>query len=196
MARSKNNTDIKKVILNAVALAGLVSVAVLAPNVLGTLARVQKNQRKYKQRYYVNVVVKQLIERKLVEYHKNDQGFNCLRLTNLGKEELKKYALQDLVIKKPWHWDKKYRVIIFDIKEFKRKTRDDLRKWLEHLGFVRLQNSVWVYPYECREVIVLLKSYFKIGKEVLYMTVDSIENDKWLREEFGLEKYPLNKLNK
>ena len=78
-------------------------------------------------------------------------------------------------------------MIIFDIKEWKRKTRDDLRQWLEHLGFVRLQNSVWVHPYPCREIIVLLKSNFKIGKEVLYITADEIENDGWLRREFNLE---------
>jgi DNA-binding transcriptional regulator PaaX len=190
MKKEKNRTDIRKIILNIVAGAGLVSVAILAPNILRVLSKVQKQKTKYKQRYYVNVAVKQLIEKKFIEYHKNGQGFSCLRLTEKGREELKKYALQDLVIKKPLHWDGKYRVITFDIKEFKRKTRNQLRNWLEHLGFVKLQNSVWVFPYECREVIILLKSHFKIGKEVLYMTVDSIENDRWLKEEFGLEKYP------
>jgi len=76
--------------------------------------------------------------------------------------------------------------VIFDIKEWKRGVRDELRNWLLHLGFVRLQNSVWVYPYDCEDILVLLKSNFKIGKEVLYITADKIENDYWLRKEFSL----------
>jgi len=191
MKKISQKNDVRKIVLNVIAGAGLISLAILLPNVLGALTKIQKQRRKYQQRYYVNVVVRKLLEEKLVEQRKNEQGFNCLRLTKRGKEELKNYALGNLVIKRPIRWDKKYRVIIFDIKEYKRKTRNKLRTWLEHLGFVRLQNSVWVYPYECREVIILLKSHFHIGKEVLYMTVDSIENDKWLKSEFGLDKYPL-----
>ncbi|OHA62453.1 MAG: CRISPR-associated endonuclease Cas2 [Candidatus Vogelbacteria bacterium RIFOXYD2_FULL_44_9] len=181
-------TDITKLVLTAVGVAGIMAVAVVAPNVIGAFAKLQKRHRKYRQRYYVNRVIKKLIEQKKVEYIKNNQGMICLRLTKIGKDELKKYALDSLTIKKPWRWDGRFRVIIFDIKEFKKQTRNALRKWLEHLGFVRLQNSVWVYPYDCREVIVLLKSHFHVGKEVLYMTVDSIENDKWLRKEFDLRQ--------
>lgn len=180
-------TDITKLVLSSVGVAGVVAIALVAPNVLRALAKLQKRHRKYRQRYYVNVVIKKLIEQKKVEYVKNNQGMICLRLTKTGKDELKKYALDSLTIKKPWRWDKKYRVIIFDIKEFKRGVRDNLRKWLESLGFVRLQNSVWVYPYDCREIIILLKSHYHIGKEVIYMTVDSIENDGWLKKKFDLK---------
>lgn len=180
-------TNVKSIILKTIEVAGLISVAVVAPGVLVAIDKTQKQHRKYQQRYYVNRAIKEMIISGLIEYHKNNQGVNCLRLTKNGKNKLLEYAIDNLKIKKPWRWDKKYRVIIFDIKEYKRKTRDKMRRWLEHLGFVRLQNSVWVHPYECREVIILLKSHFKIGKEVLYMTVDSIENDKWLREEFNLD---------
>jgi DNA-binding transcriptional regulator PaaX len=181
-----NKINVKNILLETIATAGLVSLAVLVPGALLAISKADKHKRRYQQKYYINKVVKEMIITGLVEYRKNDKGVKCLRLTARGREKLKNYALKNLVIKKPWRWDKKYRVIIFDIKEFKRKTRDKLRRWLEHLDFIRLQNSVWVYPYECREVIVLLKSHFKIGKEVLYMTVDSIENDKWLKEEFKI----------
>ncbi|MEK7136257.1 MAG: hypothetical protein AAB821_01570, partial [Patescibacteria group bacterium] len=64
--------------------------------------------------------------------------------------------------------------------------RDDLRNWLHGLGFVRLQNSVWVFPYECREVVMLLKFKLGVGSEVLYLTVEAIENDMWLKKTFSL----------
>lgn len=176
----------KEVILRTIGLAGLLAVSAVAPGVLVLYKKHKKIQYEKQSRNYINRVTQNLIKNGFIEIKANEKGIKCLRLTNRGQETLKEYALVGLEIKKPWRWDHKYRVIIFDIKEFKRATRDKLRRWLEHLGFVRLQNSVWVYPYDCREVVVLLKANFKIGKEVLYMTVDSIENDKWLKKEFGL----------
>jgi hypothetical protein len=44
---------------------------------------------------------------------------------------------------------------------------------------------VWVYPYDCEDLITLLKADFKIGKDLLYVITESIENDKWLRQSFG-----------
>jgi hypothetical protein len=35
-------------------------------------------------------------------------------------------------------------------------------------------------------VVELLKKNFGVDKDVLYLTVDFIENDKWLQKEFGL----------
>jgi len=117
---------------------------------------------------------------------KNNKGINVVRLTSAGKQKLKSYQLDNLRIVKPSRWDGKYRVIIFDIKEWKRSTRDKLRRWFAQLGLVRLQNSVWVYPYDCQEIITLLKANYHIGNEVLYMEVTHIENDRWLKKVFGL----------
>ena len=71
-----------------------------------------------------------------------------------------------------------------------------MRSTLNRLGFVKLQNSVWVFPYDCEELVVMLKSNLFLGKDVLYMTVDNIENDKWLKETFGLVKLVKKKKEK
>ena len=52
---------------------------------------------------------------------------------------------------------------------------------------MRLQDSVWVFPYDCEDFIALLKAELKIGAAVLYMVVEHIENDKHLRSHFGLK---------
>ena len=83
-------------------------------------------------------------------------------------------------------WDKRWRVIIFDIPERHRATRDRLRTMLRSLGFVQLQASVWVYPHDCEDLIALLKADFHAGDDMLYMIVDTIERDSWLRKHFGL----------
>ena len=62
----------------------------------------------------------------------------------------------------------------------------EIRKDLVTLGFVRLQNSVWVFPFECRDVITMLKANHKIGKDVLYVVANDVDNDRHLRKIFNL----------
>lgn len=69
-----------------------------------------------------------------------------LRLTNQGREKVKRdFPLLSLQQRR---WDKKWRVVIFDIKETKRSTRDALRLKLRELGFGMLQRSSWITPYD------------------------------------------------
>lgn len=84
-------------------------------------------------------------------------------------------------------WNGRWRVVIFDVPERRRQTRDRLRDIMKEVGFVRLQDSVWVFPYDCEDFITLLKAELKIGVAILYMVVEQIENDKYLREHFGLK---------
>lgn len=55
-----------------------------------------------------------------------------------------------------------------------------------HIGFLKLQDSVWIYPYDCEELVALLKADFRIGKDILYVIADSLENDGWIKRHFGL----------
>lgn len=185
--RKSKYVKIGKIILLTIAGVGMLSMAVAAPNALQSLDMFygsnKKRSRYYK--YYINNSISRLIDKKLIEFCKKD-GKKFLRLTDKGKKEVLKYKLQEKLIKRPWIWDRKWRVIIFDIKERDRRIRDSLRKMLAGLGFVRLQNSVWIFPFECEEVIIMLKANYKLGKNVLYMKVEKVENDKWLRKKFSL----------
>lgn len=178
--------NVRRIILGVIGVAGLLAIAVVTPNAVQALTLFGVGRRQYNPKYYTQSVLRKLIEQGLVKLVKNNKGVSCVRLTALGRIELQKYELGEAVIRKPKHWNGQYHVIIFDIKEWKRSTRNQLRTWLEHLGFIRLQNSVWVHPYECRKVVTLIKSYFHLGREVLYLTVDQIEDDYRLRREFEL----------
>lgn len=183
----KRETSIKiaKIILMTISAAGFLSVALMAPNALRAIEMFYGGNKKYNRKYHIKNTITKLKQGGFIEF-KNRNGKSFIRLTEKGHQRLLKYQLHDFVIKKPKKWDNKWRVIIFDIKEYKRGIRNNLRKELVNLGFVRLQNSVWAYPYECEDLMFMLKTYFHLGKDVLYMTVDKIENDKWLREEFSL----------
>ena len=83
-------------------------------------------------------------------------------------------------------WDGRWRIVIFDIWESRREARDRLRNLLEHIGFIKLQNSVWAYPYDCEELLALIKVEIKVGSGMLYMIAEGIEGDYKLRRHFGL----------
>jgi DNA-binding transcriptional regulator PaaX len=180
---------IAKIILKCIAVAGVLAVVAVAPNALQAIDLFYDKKKRrydlYQKRHYIKTALGRLKDKGLIKFEKQN-GKTFVRLTSKGEENLLRYQLGELRIEKPKKWDGKWRVIIFDIKEKRRKSRDGLRTELTSLGFKRLQNSVWVYPYDCEEVIILLKSCFYLGKDVLYMVVEKIENDKWLKKEFSL----------
>ena len=77
---------------------------------------------------------------------------------------------------------------MFDIWERRRPIRDKLRRALQKAGFRRIQNSVWVNPYDCEELVALLRADLRLGEGVLYLIAEGVENDQKLRQWFGL--YP------
>ena len=183
----ERRTRVKQAILATLGIAGVLTLAIVAPNSVQFLKNEIKSPSQRANRYYyIKSVTNRMAKNGLVSFDKNNQGQTVVRLTDKGREELKLYGFGAQTIPKPRRWDGKYRLIIFDIKEWKREVRDKLRNWLKQLGFLPLQRSVWVHPYECRKVIILLKAHFKIGREVLYITADEIENGRWLKQEFGL----------
>ena len=184
----ERRTRVKQAVLVTLGIAGVVTLAVVAPNCVQLLKYVIKSpSQRANRHYYIKSVARRMAKNGLVSFGKNNRGQTVVRLTNQGRKELKLYGLGTQTISKPRRWDGKYRLIIFDIKEWKRGVRDELRNRLRQLGFLALQRSVWVYPYKCRQVIILLKAHFKVGREVLYVTADEIENDHWLRREFNLD---------
>lgn len=174
-----------KTLLTIIGVMGFVFVAIVAGNAVQLLKYTPVMKRSKLKVFEINQGIKRLLKRGLIEI-KEDENYKFLEITDKGKHLLLKYELEGLVQNKPKKWDKKYRVVIFDISEQRKKTRDRLRNMLRSFGFVLLQDSVWVYPYECQEIIDLLKQYLQLKEDVLYMTVESIENDKWLKEEFKL----------
>ncbi|OJI09450.1 MAG: CRISPR-associated endonuclease Cas2 [Candidatus Vogelbacteria bacterium CG10_big_fil_rev_8_21_14_0_10_49_38] len=179
-----DKADYQELILSIIGITGVIAFTLLAPNCVQLLKYLPGQQSKKK--YYTNTVIEKMKNQGLLEIQTNHQNQKIVRLTKKGQARLREYQLKKLTIKKPSKWDRKYRIIIFDIKEWKRSTRDKLRRWLHHLGLVRLQNSVWVSPYDCREIVAMIKANYRIGNEILYLEVTQIENDRWLRKFFNL----------
>ncbi|MEK7117706.1 MAG: CRISPR-associated endonuclease Cas2, partial [Patescibacteria group bacterium] len=175
-----------KLVLTIIGLVGFVAVAVVAGNMVQLLKYTSIMKKSKLKVYEINQNVKRLIERGLIQISE-DKNYKYLELTEKGKRLLLKLKIEGLIQDKPKKWDKRYRVVIFDIPEGSRKIRDELRKTIQGFGFICIQKSVWLYPYPCQNIIELLKQFLGVHGEVVYMTVDSIENDAWIKDFFKLK---------
>jgi len=184
-AKRKRQKDfVQKALLSAIGIAGLLLWSMAAPNTLQLLDTLGGN--KYRRRYQLRSVAARLASRGLVRFVKKD-GRTYLEVTPAGKKVLALEAEKaSLARRAKKRWDGRWRMIVFDIPEKHRKTRDRLRVVLKALGFYQLQGSVWVYPYDCEDLATLLKADLRVGSNVLYTIVERIEYDKHLREHFGL----------
>ncbi len=174
-----------KTLLLTIGLLGFVTVAAVAGNAVQLLKYTPLLKKSKLKLFEANQGIKRLLDRGLLQI-KEDKNYKYLEITEKGRHMLLKYQIEGLAKNKPNKWDRKYRVVIFDISENMKKTRDRLRDILRLFGFVQLQASVWVYPYECQEIIDLLKQYLSLQAQVVYMTVESIDNDDGLRASFDL----------
>lgn len=175
----------QEIILRSLATVGILGVALVAPNALQALKIFGVGKKSQDFRYRCNKKIFVLERAGYIRFvTRGDKKFATL--TKKGQREVDKYTLGDLQIKKPKRWDRKWRIVSFDVKNTRTPLRNLLRHHLKRLGFVQYQKSIWIHPYACEEVIILLKSYFKFGKEVMYIVAGYLENDKALKERFGL----------
>ena len=179
-------TNVQQTLLAAVALTGVALVATIAPNAPAALSKLPSFKRA-QLRYQYRTTLGRLATQGRIAFEVRD-GKRYARITESGRRVL---AIEQEKAKlngtKKRRWNKRWRVIIFDIPERRRRTRDRLRNVMQEVGFMHLQDSVWVFPYDCEEFIALLKAELKIGSAILYMVVEHIENDKHLRAHFGLK---------
>ncbi len=183
--KRERKANIQKIILSSIATVGLLSVAILAPNALQALKLFGIEPKNKWQKYNINHSIKRLKDHGLICFETTSKG-TFARLTPKGEDKLRKFRLLGYKLKKPRKWDKKWRMLIFDIKEKRKGTRDKIRFTLKRIGFLRLQDSVWVYPYDCEDLVTLMKADSKIGKDLLYLIVDTIEGDTKIKKYFKL----------
>ena len=187
----KNRRDTSRIILRGLLWGGAVAVASLNPLFLNRIVPQLVRRAKYKldrkrkskafQQSFYYLKNKGLID---FEY----QGKQVyISLTKEGRKKAKKYNIDNLEIKKPKHWDKKWRILIFDIQDKHKIKREALRGKLKELGFYKLQKSVWVCPYDFEKEIDILRSFFGFGyREMRVVTANEIEVDGEIKHFFRL----------
>ena len=181
--KKRQKRNLRNAALLAIGTAGFIAVAAIAPNMFQILGRTGVLAHL---KYRNKGVLARLKQKGEIEFEERD-GKKYVRLTERGEEALA-FGQQKLQLAngKPRKWDRRYRLVMFDVPEKRKKIRERLRFEMEEVGFLRIQDSAWLSPYDCEEFMALLKADLHIGKDVLYAVVEEIENDKWIRKHFGL----------
>ncbi|MFC1756989.1 CRISPR-associated endonuclease Cas2 [Patescibacteria group bacterium] len=130
--------------------------------------------------------IKSLYESKMIKEKYNKDGTTTIILTVEGKKKALTYNLLDLKIAKPKKWDGRWRIVLFDIPEKRRKERDSLRYFLRDMGFFEYQKSVFVHPYDCENEIDYIIEDFKVRKFVRFVVADKLDNELHLKKHFDL----------
>ncbi len=132
------------------------------------------------------LAIRNLYKSKLVEEREESDGQTVLIISESGKRKVLTYKLDEMIIRRPKIWDKKWRLVIFDIPENRKKFRDALRRKLKELDFYELQKSVFVFPFECQNELDFIIEFFQLRPYVRCGLLQSIDNDLHLRKIFKL----------
>lgn len=145
----------------------------------------QKEWRKINHRA-LKRAINNLYSSKLIEKKENKDGTITIILSSEGKTKALTYRLEEMEIAKPAKWDKKWRVVLFDIPEKRRKLRDILRFRLKKLGFYEFQKSVFVHSYDCKNEIDYLIEMYDIRRYVRFIIADYLDNELHLKKHFTI----------
>ncbi|MCX6763712.1 MAG: hypothetical protein NTZ97_03190 [Candidatus Moranbacteria bacterium] len=176
-----------KFLLMAVALGGIVFAGAIVPGLLYLMKELDKS-KKYSDQQIKNAFYN-LKKRKLIEIIEESGDKFKVKLTNKGQDRIKEISFESLAIKKPNNWDKKWRVLVFDIPtkpKIYNQAREALRAKIKDLGFFQMQKSVWVYPYECEDEILFIAEVFQVQKYIEILTVEKLLYENRLKKEFSL----------
>lgn len=176
-----------KCILMVLAAGPLLVAGAVAPGLL-EVSHAFTNNKKYSKGQYQNAI-RNLKYRKFIKVVREKDGKTTVKLTNKGKQRVREFSFYDLQIPKPKKWDRKWRVLMFDIPtqpKIYNQAREALRNKIKELKFVQLQKSVWAYPYECEDEILFLAETFKVTKFIEILTVERLLHEDALKRKFEL----------
>lgn len=184
--------EISKKILNGIMLAGGFYIACSSPRFarraipeifkhLKYKAESKKRTLAYKRSFYY------LWKRKLINVeYRGKQMY--ISLSKEGEKVCASNKFNELRPAKQNRWDKKWRILIFDIPDKDKTKREALRGKIKEMNFFQLQKSVWVYPYDFQSEINFLRDFFSFEKgEIQTIVAEKIENDSDVKAFFGLK---------
>ncbi len=130
--------------------------------------------------------VKRLQERKLIDYRELPDGMLSIVLTNSGKHYALRYRLDEMKIANGV-WDKRWRIILFDIPHRNKKAREAFRTKLKALGCLQLQKSAYITPWPCSNEIDFLTTIFEIPRSNIFLfETRGVEGEGKLKRYFNL----------
>ena len=140
-----------------------------------------RNENKYR----VDEALNRLRRQGYIRMRVHD-GVWYAELTREGVEA-SRYFLSDFITL-PIHkrWDGKWRIISYDVPEADKWKRQVLCTNLKELGMYEMQQSVFVYPYDCRNEVAQIQKELDLGDAVCFIVALEVMGDDDIREHFWL----------
>jgi DNA-binding PadR family transcriptional regulator len=135
---------------------------------------------------YLKRILNRLHAQKLIEIGE-ENDMQIVRITEVGKRRILRYSLDKIVIQKPKKWDKKWRLVSYDIPLKFENLRNRFREYLRAWGFFPYQESVFIHAYTCEKQVDFLREYFGISEHVRILIATKIEHDTPFRKFFGIK---------
>lgn len=176
-----------KEVLHILAAVGAVGIIFAFPGATLAVGALIEGEDSYS-RWGMRKVITRLKKQKYVTIKQNHDGTATVKITKNGLLRALTYHLDSMKIDRPKKWDKKWRVIIFDIPEKYKRVRDVFRFRIIQLGLYKFQESVYIFPYPCFDQVEFLRELYGVSFKVKYLLVEQIEEDQYLKSYFKLDQ--------
>lgn len=189
---AKTLTRLGEVTLAVLGATGVLTIALLAPNILQLLAATKKWSKilKTNPRKTHNQLVKNfqyLRAKRYVHVGTSSLGEMVISLTTKGWQRYNKLQFDKMRVPKPLVWDKSWWCVAADIPTKQHRIGADLLRYkLKTMNFYALQRTMWFYPYNPSKEINTITKAYNIGHFVTVMKVTQLEreDEKRLRHYF------------
>lgn len=172
MLRGKS---LSKEILFMAAAGPIILASLFLPNaaiMLKPLIKWRKNWGKVN-KFRLYEAINRLNKKRLIELVERNSKL-YIGITENGKKIVKNFDYDNLELPQSKVWDKKWRLVVFDIPDKKKKERRAFSKKLKDIGFYPMQESVFIYPYDCRDEIDFICEFLSISWYVNYCLIESL----------------------
>lgn len=131
--------------------------------------------------------LKNLEKKEIISLIEKDNNV-FIRLKNKNNSTILKYSIKAILDfkKKEKKWNGKWFLVFFDVPKIQNNKRDYLRLYLLKIGFVKYQQSVYIFPYECEKEVLLVKKIVEGAKYMNYIIAEKIENENKMKKFFKL----------
>jgi phenylacetic acid degradation operon negative regulatory protein len=122
----------------------------------------------------------------LIEEKNHKDGSTTFILSNNGKQQALRFNIEKIKIQKTNKWDKKWRIVMFDIPEKRKKLREVMRFHFKDMGLIEFQKSVFISPYPCEKEVEFILEFYNGRQYVRFIVAEQVDNSLHFMKKFNL----------
>lgn len=135
------------------------------------------------------VILKRLNKQNMISINES-KGKIQIEITEKGRLRLLEYDFENIMLKSKKR-DGKWRLVIFDIPEKRKSSRDVFRRKLLQLGLIRVQDSVFASAYPCKDEVDFLSNFLLISDYITLVVLDKFESGEelFMKDVYTIDRY-------